>query len=249
MFQKPKYLQNSFNLVFDRKQSIRKNSFEFEKELEDLYTQPEIINIPDDINPDMPRIVFNSKHGHSQIIISQLSFILNVNYSSDWQYDISKGEEYILSKVSMLYKLLEIVGEKCPSFCGFSTLVQIPAQEEDDKSVISHIYDLFSKDVNPDSSDIYEFQIKTSKVVEQEFFSNITVQNYRSWNIDIVEGIIKLSHKEINESGIQIVGDFNNRYAFNERDGYCSIESQAKKIIDLGLSDIKHTIEKIIGGQ
>jgi hypothetical protein len=250
VFQEPKYLQNSFSIVFSRKPSIRKNAFEFENKLKDLYIQPQIIGIPDDINPDMPRMVFTSKHGHSQIIISQINFVLNVNYSLDWQFDISKGKEYILEKVSILFELLDLIEEKCPYFCGFNTLVQIPAQEEDNQKVISHIYNLFSNDGNPSSSDIYEFQSKTSKVVEQDFFSNITIQNYRNWNIEIgTEGILKLSSDKIIESGIQIEGDFNDRYAFNEKESYCSIENKATKIIDLGLHEVNKTIEKIIGSK
>ncbi|SRR5579883_589255 len=248
MFQKPKYLQNSFSLVVPRKPFIRRKVFDFEKKLENLYNQPQITNIPDEMNPDIPRMVFTSKDGHSQIIISQLNFILKIQYSPDWQFEVFKGKEYILSKVSILYELLDILDEKCPLFCGFNTLVQIPAQEEDDESVISRIYNLFSKDGNPDSFDIYEFQIKTSKVLEEKFFSNITIQNYRNWNIDFVgEGILKLSNKGIIESGIQITGDFNDRYAFNENEFYCSIENQAKKIIDLGFGEVNNMITKIIG--
>ena len=248
MFQEPKYLQNSFSIIFSRKPFIRKNVFEFENKLKDLYTQPQIIGIPDEINPDMPRMVFTSKHSHSQIIISQINFVLNVNYSLDWQFDISKGKEYILDKVSILFDLLDLIGEKCPYFCGFNTLVQIPAQEEDNEKVISHIYDLFSNNSNgnPSSSDIYEFQLKTSRVLEKSFFSNITIQNYRNWDIDAkTEGILKLSSDKIIESGIQIEGDFNDRYAFNEKESYCSIETQSRKIIDLGLNEVNNVIKKI----
>ena len=246
MFQKPKYLQNSFTVIFPRKASIRRSAFDFESKLENLYSQPQILGIPDDINPDLPRMIFTSKHGHSQIFISQINFVLNVNYSIDWQSDISKGREYLLKKVSILFDLLEIIDEKCPCFCGLSTLVQIPAQEEDEK-VISHIYNLFSNKGNLSSPDIYEFQLKTSKIVRTEFFSNITVQNYRNWDIiDIgLEGILKLSSKKITESGIQITGDINDRYVFNERESYCSEQNQAKTIIELGLDEVNSTIDKI----
>jgi hypothetical protein len=253
VFQNPKYLQNSFTIVFPRKPSIRRDVFEFEEKLKNSYIQPsQIISVPDEINPDMPRMIFTSIHGYSQILVSQLNFVLNINYSPDWQNDIAKGKEYILSKVSILYELLDIIEENCPCFCGFNTLVQIPAQEEDDETVISHIYNLFSKHGELSSSDIYEFQLKTSQIVEQDFFSNITIQNYRNWNIDIGsegvqrEGILKLSSKGIIESGIQIAGDFNDRYAFNESDGYCSLQNQAIKIIDLGLDEVNKTIKKII---
>lgn len=225
---------------------IRKNGFDFENQLKNLYLQPQIINIPDDINPDMPRIIFTSKHGHSQIIISQVNFVFNVNYSDDWQLDISKGREYLVDKISILFDLLEIIEEKSPFFCGLSTLVQIPAQEED-KKVISHIYNLFSSDGNIFSSDIYEFQLKTSKVIEENFFSNISVQNYRNWNIDInSEEISKLSSNTIVESGIQIMGDFNDRYAFNEIESYSSKKDIANKIIELGLNEINNKIKTIL---
>ncbi|HIK07250.1 MAG TPA: hypothetical protein IGS40_21590 [Trichormus sp. M33_DOE_039] len=250
VFSNPKYLQNSFSIIFPRKPSIRKNVFDFEVKLENSYIQPQVISIPDDINPDMPRMIFTSKHGHSQIIISQVNFVLNVNYSTDWQCDISKCQTYLLEKVSTLFDLLNIIEEKCPYFCGLSTIVQIPSQNEDDKKVISHIYNLFSKESSPSkeetNSDIYEFQIKTAKIIEDKFFSNITVSNYRSWKtITESELILKLPNESIVESGIQIIGDFNDRYTFNESESYCSNENTAKRIIELGLSQIHEIVNRV----
>jgi hypothetical protein len=252
VFQKPKYLQNSFIIVFSRKTSIRKNVFDFEAKLEEWYKQPQVISVPDEISPDTPRMIFTSKHGHSEIHISQLNFVLNVNYSLDWQFDIYKSKEYILNEVSILYELLNFLGEESAYFCGFTTVVNIPTQKRNNELLAPHIYNLFCKEATPSNSDIYEFQLRTSKVIEKEFFSNINIQNYRTWNFDGlveggVEGIAKMSNKCIVESGIQIVVDFNNRYAFNEREDYFSLENQAQKVINLGLDEVNNTIQKIIG--
>ena len=246
MFQKPKCLQNNFSIIFPRKISIRRKAFDFENKLENFFNPPQVIEVPDNINPELPRMVFTSKHGHSQIIISQMNFVLNVNYSIDWQSDLSKGREYLLQKVSILFDLLEIIDEKCPSFCGLNTLVQIPAEDNGGK-VISHINNFFSNNRNLSSSDIYEFQSKISKIVSSQFFSSIIIQNYRNWDISNIElgGILKFPINKITESGIQILGDFNDRYIFNEKESYCSEENQAKTIIELGLNEINTTIEEI----
>jgi len=256
VFQRPKYLQNSFSVLFSRKPSIRRNVFEFETRLDNLYIKPpQIISIPDEVNPEMPRIIFTSKSMHSQIVISQINFVLNVNYSGDLQFNISESKKYLLEQVSILFELLNIIGEKQPSFCGFNTLVQIPTNGEDVGKMISRIYNtLLTQSASsshfeaPDiyDPDIYEFQFKISKVIKQEFFSNIAVQNYRNWNnIEIGEGILKLSKDKITESGIQIMADFNDRYAFNEIETYSCKEDKAKEIVEASFIEIDHIIEII----
>ena len=59
--------------------------------------------IPDDQDPGLPRVVFSSKSGFSQIVISQISVALAVQYSEDFQLDSSKGEKYIVERLSLIH--------------------------------------------------------------------------------------------------------------------------------------------------
>ena len=57
-----------------------------------------------------------------------------------------------------------------------------------------------------------------------------------------------MSTKEASERGIEIVGDFNDRYNFNEDKKYRSKMDVAKKIIDGGLREVKKVAD-MLGGE
>ncbi|HLG29906.1 MAG TPA: hypothetical protein VI387_06800, partial [Candidatus Brocadiales bacterium] len=101
---------------------------------------------------------------------------------------------------------------------------------------------------NQDVRGIHDLQFKRTTIESGRFFSNITLNNYREWNIEGREqGIINLPTKEASERGIEIVGDFNDRYKFNEDKEYRSAIEVACIIIDEGLSEIGKFVG-IIGG-
>jgi hypothetical protein len=105
MFQPPSYIQNSFSIFFPRQEMIRRRVNEFEDTLTGRYSQPQVLPIPDELDPEVPRILFDSKHGFSQIVISQINMSLNVSYSSDWQSDIGRGRNYLTERVPTLFDL------------------------------------------------------------------------------------------------------------------------------------------------
>jgi hypothetical protein len=244
VFDKAKYIQNSFNIFFSRQPEIRRSANEFEDKLKGKYFQPHIVPVPDDLDPEVPRMLFGSEHGFSQIIVSQVTLVLNVTYSPDWQTDISKGQEYLFGRVPILFELLDIFKGEKPYFCGLSTRVHLPTKIEDEK-VIDHLEKLFLKN---SMNSIYDVQLKITSVLSQRFFSNITIQNYRSWKLEGPrQGAIRLPHNEVSDHGIEISGDFNDRYAFNEGSEYYTSRENAKAIIEGGLNEIKKMVIQVEG--
>jgi hypothetical protein len=68
MFRTPRYIQNSFSIIFPRVRDIRRRINAFEDLLQSEYTQPQVISVPDDFAPEVPRIIFESQHRYSQIV-------------------------------------------------------------------------------------------------------------------------------------------------------------------------------------
>ena len=252
MFKESKFLQNSFVINFSRCTTIRRlaNNFEdaLKEKLSGHYSQPQVIPVPDELDPEVPRLIFTSIHGYSQIIISQISLVFNVIYSPDWQIDISKGKDYLLERSKVLFDLLlEVIPNIKIYFCGLTTRVRIPSKlkEED---LISFLKTKFLKDTTI-TKDIYDIQLRTTKVIEKKFFSNITVQNYRAWEkMEPLIEIPRLSFDKVNEKGIEIIGDFNDRYAFNENKSYYSTKEVSKEIIHKGIEIVLKVINYILQG-
>jgi len=242
MFEKAKYIQNSFNIFFSRQPEIRRRANDFEDKLKGRYFQPHIVPVPDDLDPEVPRMLFGSEHGFSQIIVSQVTLVLNVTYSPDWQIDISKGRQYLFERVPILFELLDILKGEKPHFCGLSTRVHLSTKTED-KEIIEHLEKLFLKN---SMNSIYDVQLKITNVLSQRFFSNITVQNYRSWKLEGPrQGVLRFPQNEVSDHGIEISGDFNDRYAFNEKNEYYTSRENAEAIIEGALNEIKKIIIQV----
>lgn len=249
MFQEAKYTKNSFSIIFPKQPDIRRKANEFEDLLKGLhqgdYGQPPlVISIPDELDPEVPRLIFGSRRGYSQIIISQVNMTLNVAYSPDWQIDISKGRQYFLERAKVLFELLKIFGETVkPYYSGITTHVYVPSIKED-KEIIECISQKFFKQVNLERA--YDIQIKITTIHSDKFFSRTTIQNQRIWKpIDTQKGMPRLSIKNSAERGILIINDFNDRYSYNENNDYFSTLDVAKEIINLALDEIKQKVSEI----
>lgn len=239
MFDTPKYIDNTFNIFFQRQENIRRKANVFETALKDKYVTPLILPIPDDQEPEIPRIVFTSKNGFSQIIVSQVSIAITTQYSEDYQVDISKGRDYLLDRVPVIFLLASRINV-IPVYSGFATRVNIPSKSSD-AEILEHL----SHHFNPlqDTQNLYDFQLKTTAVRKDKFFSNITVTNYRSWMAQQPpQRMTRLSTSEVVERGIQIIGDFNDRYTYNENEKYRSSRATARTIISDGLSEVENVI-------
>ena len=242
MFTPPRYIRNSFAISFPRYSAIRRKANDFEDILKGHYVQPHIISVPDDLDAEVPRMIFGSKHGFSQIIVSQVNLVLNVTYSPDWQVDISKGRQYLLDRVPILFELLEILKETKPYFCGLTTVVRLPSKA-DAEATLDYMTRLLSGGL--DFQNLYDIQLKTTVVALDRFFSNITLRSYYEWKpAETQQGIPRFSRKEALERGIEIEGDLNDRYRFNEDANYFSSQGAVEDIINRAFDEIRKVIER-----
>ncbi len=244
MFESSRYISNSLNVLFARQVSIRRAANDFEDKLKGNYLQPQIIGIPDELDPEVPRMLFSSTHGFSQIIVSQTNISLNVKYSPDWQKDISLGQKYLFERAPILFELLSLVKTE-PLYFGLSTHVNLPSSLDDEK-ILVRIADSFLKEKSAPST--HDIQLKTTNVIDDKFFSNITLENYRIWKLQQPMALsLKLSRKAATEKGVSILGDFNDRYIFNEDKDYKSTQAMIEPIIELGLKEVQAVVGKVSG--
>jgi len=243
LFDKEKFIQNSFTVVFNCRPDIRREANKFEDRLKDDYVQPQIFGVPDNLEPEIPRMIFGSKHGYSHIIFSQMTMTLNVIYSPDWQSDIRRGQTYLLNRAMVLFDLLDLMDEKKPFFCGLTTRVQIPSSLPD-ADVLSYLEEILLS--RKTGGNVHDFELKEVAVHEDKYFSNVLIQNYRIWE-DALPKVMRLSRKNSITRGIQIIGDFNDRYAFNEEENYYSSKDSALAIIEKGITFMIGHIERMKG--
>ncbi len=235
-------IQNGLNIIYPRQPMIRRNANEMEDILSGKYSQPQVIPVPDDMDAQIPRLVFTSTHGFSQIVISQVNAALKATYSPEWQKDIKKGENYLLERID---DLVSITKNYEPLYFGLTTVARIPFSLNDGEiiAMLNKGYSAFSN-----LNDFHDFHIKYTRHLEDRFFNNMTIKNYRFWKQE-QNGPGSLSVESATDRGIEIVNDFNNRYAYNEQKDYSFDISEINVIIEKGLESIQQEIQKIKGLQ
>jgi hypothetical protein len=235
----PRYIRNSFSLTYARQPQIRRQANEFEDTLRENYGQPQVFPVPDELDPRVPRILFSSTHGFSQISVSQISTSLTVKYSEDWQVDREKRRAYLQERTDLVFDALEKSGQIEPLYTGLSTLVHLPLEIDDHE-----LPRLLDRQLtgNP-SDDLFDVSYKRVFVIDSVFFHNVVVESYRTWKKTTDD---RYRSADAIARGISISGDFNDRYAFNEIDGYTTSRELSERIIEEGLNAIDRVVEKLL---
>ena len=247
MFQPPQYIQSSFSIIFPRQYLIRRKINEIEDLLGHRYNQPQTIPVPDEMEPGAPRFLFQSRDGHDQIVVSQINISLNFSFPTGAQEDFNKGTAYLEERAPILFDIASISEvSQTIHYCGYTTTVRLISQEND-HTIISRISDAFQ--LKPDKDKLQDLEIKKSRVFEQKYFSNITVRNYRTWQFPLDLDIHELrAHPNfVVERGLEILGDFNDRFRYNQDESYYSSRDEVKLLLNQGASEIRKVIDLIVG--
>ena len=101
---------------------------------------------------------------------------------------------------------------------------------------------LQTSSLNHPRKTFFDVLVKQVNVVDNMYYHNIVLQNFRSWKQRQDE---RFPLREAEVRGISITGDFNDRYAFNERDSDFTKSETSSSIIDQGLDQITSVAEEI----
>jgi hypothetical protein len=249
MFVNPRYIQNSYTINFQRQPRVRRKANDIEdfinSQLGNHYSQPEVIPVPDEIDPIVPRLIFGSIHGFSQIILTQINISINVNYSPDWQVNIELGKDYLKHRVAVLYDLVTNILDSKALFSGLVTRLHVFNNNRDDN--LEYLSSILLHD-SLRSEHIHDIEQKITTVYNNSFFSNLFIRNLRLLEMNkAIEIIPRLPDNKCKTSGVEIIGDFTDRYSYNENRRYYSSPSVAAGIIDSGVSEIQRAISMLVG--
>ena len=247
VFQPPQFIQSSFSINFPRQLLIRRKINEIEDLLIHQYNQPQSIPVPDDMDPGAPRFFFESKDGHNQIVVSQVNMSLNFQCPTDEQEDFIKATEYLEERAPILFDLARISEvDRSIHYCGNAATVRLPSRECD-QEIISRIANAFQ--LKRDEEELHDIEIKKTLVYEQKYFSNITVRNFRAWQfpVDLELHELRAHPNFVVERGLEILGDFNDRFRYNQDASYYSSREEVRRLLDQGVSGIRSAIDHIRG--
>lgn len=247
MFEQPKIIESSLSIYFNRQFEIRKNVGNIEHSLNDIfpntYSPPFVIPIPDELDPNIPRLIFNAVNAYTQIVISQVNISLNTRFLPEYQSDREMCKKKIKEVALKIYEIGRKAFNTNPLFIGLFTRIDISSILTDDIKIIDYLSKMylneridqkFMKD-----SQIYDIEIKFTRKVDEQFFSNIIIKNFREWQFPLtLKEIPRFSEKKSLVRGLQILVDYNDRYAFNEKEDYFTSIEALEKIIEQTFNEI-----------
>jgi hypothetical protein len=152
-----------------------------------------------------------------------------VNFSPDYQVNGELRQTYLASKVPLMFELLKICNIEAPSFIGHSFRIRIESVDATDEQIIQKLTRLLLK--NQEYTSLIDLEVKRTEVIEEKYYSNITVSNYREWHEDSSQGVVRRPYESALGRGIQVTSDYNDRYAYNTNVNYFSSQETAIEII------------------
>lgn len=227
MFNDPQHVSNSLNVVFPRAEKIRRLANNFEDSLSGRYAQPQTIPVPDELDPQVPRLIFQSLGGHSQIVVTQVSISINVNYEGKYASDANKRIAYLQERVPLVYRLCELASVT-PVFTGLTGRVRF-VSTADESATLERLVRVLGVSEVP--AGLSEVSLRLSSVIEGRFFDNITVQSYREWRVDSGIAVQRLPASTAESYGVELIHDFNDRYAYNEQPDYLTSQESGLEIV------------------
>lgn len=246
MFQPPRLLQCNFTVSFPRVVTMRRLANTFEDTLARLapgqYGQPNVTPVNDQADPKAPRIIFAAAHGLGQIIASQMALALTVNWPGPWQNEPDRCRQFMLERAPLLFTLLQQAEGVHPHFCGMTATMRLTSSRPaGDPAPLHHLAQRLGLAVSPDG--LHDVQTKIVRVRDESFFDNITMQNVRSWQLPgPLTDLTRMPTGAAVEQGLDIVGDFNDRYAYNEQLAYYTSPAVAQVIVQRSLASVEEMV-------
>lgn len=206
--------QTQINIFFPKIIDLRNQFIKNEHLLKDYFLPGTILNLPPQIDENVPRIIVQSKNGHSTLNISLSNVAFTTLYDNEYVNNWDLCNKYINSRVSKIYELVDILTEKRNYYVGLTVFFEL--NDIDDVAVNIIKNKLLNKDLSIFNS-LYGVACNFVYVVNEKYFVNLSIHDVRN-NLDSYGKII---NGEMQRS-IGIVLDINDRYVLNKNNAYIS---------------------------
>ena len=203
--------QARFSLKYNRQPKIRRAANAIEDALQAHYMPPQTMPLTDDFDPAVPRIIVQSKGGHSKITFSQISVDLIVKFDNEYATDYEKTKDYIIKRVGLVLDVISGVDIREYLYCGITYNMLLDIGNE---TPIGYIKDLLGEKLPNDDHRLYEASRRVVTVKDNKYFINQDIGTYRELrgNIGVSPELFVVGKKEDSAEGVILSLDINNRY-------------------------------------
>lgn len=223
-----------YNFIFSKVKNIRRLFEKIEKIVETEFETPiNIIPIPDDAPPEIPRYNFRSVSGLSNVSISSSNLQLSTKFDENFNRDFEKCITYSKKKLSILMNVINDVFETNLLYSGASVEILY----DDDNPTGKIVNELINKNAMNDN---YDVEFKFVKIVDNMYYANYSISNSRNFFGQVDSDTGKRDNISMTCNQIKVFIDVNDRYAYNSKNNYLSNISEVDNIIKV-LSKAVHS--------
>jgi len=204
-----------------------------------------IISVPANIDPAIPRLTAVSSSNHSQVDISLINARLRTNFDENYSKDIQTCIDYLKDRTLKLYEALEICGINIVYSAIFINL------EEKEENAVEKIKKQFLQEDKLDSID--EIGIRFSHVVDNKFYSNISFNNSKQIKIEkviesnkeeIIFPLISLNEASEVENYLSVSLEINDKLSFNLDSNYSTNKDSLLKLFELTADQLQNEMDR-----
>lgn len=227
--------QNSPKVYVDKLNSILKEHFfEFN-----------ILAVPANIDPVIPRLTAVSNSDHSNIQISLINAKLLTNFDDHYSENIDLCIDYLKNRALKLYEALM----SCNINIVYSAIF-INLEERDDYAVEKIRTHFLKMDEN---KKINEIGIRLTDIVDDKFYRIVSFNNskqvkiekvFKGDNDEIIFPLISLNDASEIENYLNVSLEFNDRLLFNLDSNYSTNEDELVKLFDLITEQLRKEMKR-----
>lgn len=234
--------QTNLNLVYPRIMEYRKKFANSEEILQQYFMPSTILPIPEQVQDEVPRIIAQTKNGHSVLNIALSVASFTTNYNGDFVSNWNKCKGYLAQRCSDVYKIIDNMTENNNIFVGLITNVEIDDLSKNGLEVLKK--SLCNEEARK-MGELYDLSCKLTYVYKKTYYINITLQNLREFFVKQYSNsraYITGERKNIIAASI----DINDRYAANNNMRYKSKKEAFDEILHITSNIIDNKLENLV---
>lgn len=191
--------------VFERNLEMRKRVFDFEEKLSDFFQAPfHLINIPDQVDPMIPRFEAESYSGFSSLQVTQVRGVFSTIFSEDWSSEYKKIKKYLNEKINVLKSLFET---ETINYCGFIIECHYSLNNVNQK-IMEH------SGIKALDEKTRDFSLYYSMPYKEDYFINIKIDKTSVEFPEFDKEKEKIKKNGSKSSGLNVLIDMNYKNAF-----------------------------------
>ena len=230
-----------FSLSFERIQNFRQQILDIEKKLGDHFITPlNILPIPDDAPPEIPRIIARSKQNHTELIVSSNHLQISTKFDDNYNKKIDKCFEYMVNIINTTINSFSFFLDD--KFLCAGIVSRIISTQEDPMKFLEEKFINIKSNKEP-----FNFTEKVVYVIDDKYYVNFQIFNLRTY-----EGKVNANNRPIlsqSKHNLCIEIDINDKYGFNNDEKHICNENTIIDITNKAKQSININIEKILKGE